>query len=84
MSEQKEKMVQIEHSLFMACVKLIALELPNEELWKDTANRLEEKLRKMVNRNLYTIYKTAETEEEREAARLKYLDSVGIPRSFRW
>ena len=45
---------------------------------------LEEKMEAMVRRDLYTKYKTAPTEEEREKARQEYLDKCGIPESFRW
>ena len=41
-------------------------------------------VQKITDRELYTTYKTAPTEEEREKARQKYLDSKGIPESFRW
>ena len=33
---------------------------------------------------LYTQYKTAPTEEEKEKARREYLDKRGVPDSFRW
>ena len=39
---------------------------------------LEEKMEAMVRRDLYTKYKTAPTEEEREKARQEYLEKVGI------
>ena len=45
---------------------------------------LEEKMEAMVRRELYTKYKTAPTEEEREKSRQEYLDRKGIPESFRW
>ena len=45
---------------------------------------LEEKMEAMVRRDLYTKYKTAPTEEEREKARQEYLKKVGMHRSFRW
>ncbi|MFR2604348.1 MAG: hypothetical protein ACLTAX_03315 [Waltera sp.] len=43
---------------------------------------MEEKLEAMVRRDLYTKYKTAPTEEEREKARQEYLKKVGMHRSF--
>ena len=45
---------------------------------------LEEKLEAMVRRDLYTKYKTAPTEEEREKARQEYMEKVGMHWSFRW
>lgn len=69
------------------------------ELWKDLfcyfmldfhdhedkiKKELKNKLDLMINHELYTKYKTGATEEEREAARKAYLDSIGIKDSFRW
>lgn len=51
-----------------------------EEIRKE----LEKKLNAMVQHELYAKYKTAPTEEEREKARLDYLDRRGVPESFRW
>ena len=45
---------------------------------------LEKKLDAMVMRELYTKYKTALTEEEKEKARKEYLDRRGVQESFRW
>ena len=38
----------------------------------------------LVRRDLYTKYKTATTEREREEARKAYLDKIGMNRNFRW
>lgn len=51
-----------------------------EEIRKE----LEKKLDAMVQHELYAKYKTAPTEEERERARLEYLDRRGKTDSFRW
>ena len=57
----------------------------NEEYLPEIEKALMEKLDSMVKRqNLYTTFKTAPTEEEREKARQEYLDKCGIPESFRW
>lgn len=45
---------------------------------------LTDKLNRMVQREQYTTYKTSSNPEEREQARQQYLDSKGIPQSFRW
>ena len=45
---------------------------------------LMEKLDSMVKRQLYTTFKTAPTEEEREKARQEYLDKCGMHENFRW
>ena len=45
---------------------------------------LMEKLDSMVKRQLYTTFKTAPNEEEREKARQEYLDKCGMHENFRW
>ena len=42
------------------------------------------KLNSLVERELYSRYKTAPTEEEKEKYRQEYLDRRGIPKDFRW
>lgn len=42
------------------------------------------KLDACIKRELYTSYKTAESPEERERARLQYLDKIGMSDNFRW
>ncbi len=76
------KQVQISEDLFLSLVKYHILKYYNEE--EKIVNQLNEKLDRMVNRNLYTKYKTAPTEEEKEKARQEYLDRKGIHSSFRW
>lgn len=75
-------MIQIPESLFMALMKYHMLEM--EECLPEIKSGLEGKLEAMVKRELYTKSKTAETEAEREEARKKYLDKVGMHRDFRW
>lgn len=55
-----------------------------EELHEAIKGDLEAKLDSLVRHELYSTYKTAPTEEEREAARQKYLENVGIHSDFRW
>lgn len=76
------KMVQIPESLFIALMKYHMLGM--EECLPEIKRGLEEKLEALVKRELYTKSKTAETEAEREEARKKYLDKVGMHRDFRW
>lgn len=45
---------------------------------------LEGKLEALVRHDLYTRSKTADTAQEREAARQAYLDRVGMRQSYRW
>ena len=61
----------------VACVASVADE---EQIQK----QLNAKLDAMLRRMYFTRYKTAPTEEERESARRKYLDSAGILADFRW
>jgi hypothetical protein len=55
-----------------------------EELRPEIEKGLEQKLDAMVKRELYTKYKTAPTEAEKEEARQKYLDKVGMLKDFRY
>lgn len=78
--------VQISEELFLNLVKY---HLCGLNTWEDGLNQpiereLQEKLDSMVNRELYSKYKTGATPEEREKARKEYLDHKGIPDSFRW
>ena len=45
---------------------------------------IDKKLDAISKRGYYTQYKTADTQEEREKARLKYLDAVGMHEDFRF
>ena len=76
------KNVQISEELFFALLKYHLLEM--DDVLPEIKKGLEEKLEAMVRRDLYTKYKTAPTEEEREKSRQEYLDRKGIPESFRW
>ena len=76
------KNVQITQELFLSLVKYHLLEITEEE--EKIKKELMEKLDAMAKRQIYSQYKTAPTEEEREKARQEYLDKVGISPSFRW
>ena len=76
------KNVQISQELFIAIT--IYFLLGQEELSPEIEKGLELKLDALVKRELYTKYKTALTEEEREKARQEYLDKIGMHRDFRW
>ena len=45
---------------------------------------LSRKLDAMFQHECFTRYKTAATEAEREQARQRYLESIGMPAGFRW
>ena len=55
-----------------------------EETEPEITKALEKKMDALVMRELYTQYKTAPTEEEKEKERREYLDKRGVPDSFRW
>ena len=76
------KNVQISQELFIALMRYFLLE--QEEIYPEIKKGLEKKLDALVMRELYTKYKTAPSEEEREKARREYLDKRGVPESFRW
>ena len=76
------KQVQISEDLFLSLVKYHIVEYYNDE--KKIIKELKEKYDKIVNRSLYTKYKTAPTEEEKEKARQEYLNQKGIHPDFRW
>ena len=78
------KYIQISESLFSALVKYHLLEIEQENISLEIKKGLEEKLETIVKRELYTKYKTAPTEEEREKARQEYLEKVGIQKKFQW
>ncbi len=79
---KNDKQIQIPQPLFVDLVKFFIV--------GDTSTRetilkgLERKIDALAKRELYTKYKTAATEEEREQARQEYLDRIGVPESFRW
>ena len=78
----KLKNVQIPEQLFFALLKYHLLDM--DEVVPEIKKGLEEKVEAMMKRELYTKYKTAPTEEEREKARQEYLEKVGMHRDFRW
>ena len=76
------KSVQSPYELF---VDLVLYHLNDEEDFQDDIRQgLSQKLDAMLNRQLYSQYKTAPTEEQREQARQEYLDRRGVPQSYRW
>ena len=75
------KSVQIPYDLF---VDLVLYHLNSENDFDEEIRQgLEQKLDAILNRQLYSQYKTAPTEEEREQARQEYLARRGVPQSYR-
>ena len=80
--QMKNRNVQIPYELFYLLLQYFLME--NYEGEDSIRKGLEKKLNAMVDRELYSKYKTAPTEEEREESRQEYLERKGIPESFRW
>lgn len=87
--DNKEKQVQIPLKTFIGLLALTD-DLINGyddidiDKVKEFYKVLNNKLDAMLKREIYTKYKTAPTEEEREEARQKYLEKIGINKDFRW
>ena len=77
----KQPTVNIPQELFKALISHFLMNNDNSEF---ITKQLNIKLNKMIEHDLYTRYKTATTEKEREQARLDYLEQVGIPEQFRY
>lgn len=76
------KFVQIKYELFLDLIKYHLADVFERE--EEIKKELEGKLNSIILRDLYTKYKTAPTEQEREEARQKYLDEKGYFNDFRW
>ena len=76
------KNVMVPEELFGKLLKYHLLDQKQEE--DDIRKGLEKKLDAMVNREVYSKFKTAPTEEEREKFRQEYLNRKGMHGSFRW
>lgn len=84
------KKIQIEQDLFVQMVKYFFSDEIGfddddiSEFYHDIKKGIDKKLDAISKRGYYTKYKTAETEAERQEARLKYLDAVGMHEDFRF
>ena len=76
------KQIQIPEELFVALMKYHLLDM--EEVQPEIKKGLMDKMDSISMRLLYSKYKTAPTEEEKQKARREYLDKCGVPESFRW
>lgn len=75
--------VKIPKSLFIDLIRYFALNSDEPELFGRIKEQLDEKIEKIIARQLFTEYKAAENDAEREKARQEYLDYVGISEAFR-
>ena len=78
----KNKNVQIPYELFLLLLQYHLMEYRQNE--EKIRQGLEKKMNAMAEREIYSRYKPAPTEEEREKYRKEYLDRRGIPEDFRW
>lgn len=78
----KNKNVQIPYELFLLLLQYHLMDYRQNE--EKIRQGLEKKMNAMAEREIYSGYKTAPTEEEREKYRQEYLDRRGIPEDFRW
>ena len=76
------KNIQISEQLFFSLIKYHLVDMESE--LPEIKKGLMDKMDAMVMRELYSKYKTAPTEEEKQKARQEYLDKRGVPDSFRW
>ena len=76
------KKIQIPEELFIALMKYHLLDM--EDVQPEIKKGLMDKMDSIAMRLLYSKYKTAPTEEEKQKARQEYLDKRGVPESFRW
>lgn len=76
------KQIQISEELFIALMKYHIMGV--QEVQPEIEKGLMDKMDSITMRLLYSKYKTAPTEEEKEKARKEYLDKRGVPESFRW
>ncbi|MDD3138398.1 MAG: complexin-2 [Lachnospiraceae bacterium] len=76
------KHIQIPEELFIALMKYHLLDI--EDVQPEIKKGLMDKMDSISMRLLYSKYKTAPTEEEKQRARKEYLDKRGVPDSFRW
>ncbi len=76
------KNVQISYNLFFMLIKY---HLGGDAIWQEEIEtELSKKVDAIVARNTYTKYKTADTKEDQEKARIEYLDLKGYHKDFRW
>lgn len=76
------KSVQIDAQLFIDIYNYFE-HAPDSYEADEIRRKLQEKVDKLVDREIFTQYKRASTPQERETYRQQYLDRKGILRDFR-
>lgn len=82
---RKPKEIRIDYDLFVdlyvyACRHPESGDLQFERLCSGAKRKLEA----MMRHDLYTLYKTGASQEERAKARREYLDAIGLPGCWQW
>lgn len=81
----KDRQIQIPESLFVEICKYVLMpEYATEADRLRIEKGICDKIDRMQEHDLYTKYKTAPTDEQKEQARREYIERKGIPASFRW
>ena len=80
----KEKSIQIPQSLFIDLMQYFTMDMATEDRRERIVKGINDKLDRYLEHELYTKYKTAPTDEQKEQARQEYLEQKGIPKDYRW
>lgn len=78
------KTVKIDLQTFTRLMRYFSLEEHTDELYEEIKRDIDSKTDKLYRHELYSQSKTADSEQEREQARQKYLDEIGMRDSFRY
>lgn len=81
-----QKRIQIKMELFELMVSYIRdhYDTDDRERYHRITDGVEEKQEALAKHNAYTVYKTGQDKETREAARQIYLEKTGMLPDFRW
>ena len=80
----KEQQMMIPKSTFFDLVRYFLLDMRTDEDEAKIKKAMADKLEASIRHELYSKFKSAPTEQEREQARLEYLERAGIPEDFRY
>lgn len=81
--QMQTKQVKIPMTLFLKLFRYFYLD--DVKLHNEISKELNDKFDSLVKHELYSKYKDKNLDEaEREKARQKYLDMIGVRDSFRW
>lgn len=78
------KSVKIDLQTFIKLMRYFTLDDHSNELYEEIKKDIDNKADKLYRHELYSQSKTADSEQEREQARQKYLDEIGMKDSFRY